>query len=62
MMPISPQLGLTISSFAVGIGTSVLCMGFGMLPFRAIIAGLLVFMTMRIFTGWLYERVGSVKK
>lgn len=61
-MPVSPALGLTISSFAVGVGLTTICLKFGMLQSKAVLAGLLAFMAMRIFTGWLYNRVGREKK
>lgn len=54
-------LGLSICSLAVGIGLIMILLNVGIVSSKALLAGLLVFMTMRIVTGYLLAKVSREK-
>lgn len=54
-------LGLSICSLAVGVGLIMVLLEAGMLPSKALLAGLLAFMIMRILTGYLLTKVSQQK-
>lgn len=56
-----PGLFLTLCSLAVGVGLITICMELGVLQSKALLAGLLAFMTMRIVTGYLLAKVSREK-
>lgn len=60
-MKISPSFGLSICSLAVGVGLIMICLSLGVSQSKALIAGLLAFMTMRIVTGYLLYKSGKQK-